>query len=94
MTTAISALPTVPGSGLEALDRATLIHPTLSGNTAERIVLTSGSGSRVRDTDGREYLDASAVLGVTQVGHGRAELARVAAEQMARLEYLDRKSVV
>nr|AAD30473.2 putative pyridoxal phosphate-dependent aminotransferase [Streptomyces clavuligerus] len=77
----------MPGSGLEALDRATLIHPTLSGNTAERIVLTSGSGSRVRDTDGREYLDASAVLGVTQVGHGRAELARVAAEQMARLEY-------
>ncbi|MFY1679819.1 aspartate aminotransferase family protein [Streptomyces sp. WMMC905] len=82
-----SAISRAPGATLAEVDRATLIHPTLPGHRTDRTLLVSGSGSRVRDAEGREYLDASAVLGVTQVGHGRAELARAAAEQMTRLEY-------
>ncbi|MFH9424551.1 aspartate aminotransferase family protein [Streptomyces sp. NPDC017529] len=87
MTSALSTPPGAPGTGLAAADRAALIHPTLPAHRTDRTVLVSGSGSRVRDDRGREYLDASAVLGVTQVGHGRRELAQAAAEQMTRLDY-------
>ena len=87
MNPATATAPGATGTGLAAADRATLIHPTLPAHRTDRTVLVSGSGCRVTDAAGREYLDASAVLGVTQVGHGRAELARAAAEQMTRLEY-------
>lgn len=39
------------------------------------------------DTDGREYLDAHGGAWLTQVGHGREELAEVAAAQMRKLEH-------
>jgi PLP-dependent transaminase len=87
VTSVTSALPDALAAGLAAADRATLIHPTLPAHRTDRTMLVSGSGSRVRDATGREYLDASAVLGVCQVGHGREELAQAAAEQMTRLEY-------
>jgi adenosylmethionine-8-amino-7-oxononanoate aminotransferase len=48
-------------------------------------VLVRGDGSRVWDADGREYLDATAGLWFANVGHGRAELAEAAAEQMRTL---------
>lgn len=65
----------------------TLWHPfadmaTLPGR---EIVFASGEGSTVIDEDGRRYLDASAGLWFCNVGHGRAELADAAAEQMRRL---------
>ncbi|MEW2544883.1 aspartate aminotransferase family protein [Streptomyces sp. NPDC047002] len=82
-----SQAPAELASGLVAADRAALIHPTLPAHRTDRTVLVSGSGSRVVDAAGRSYLDASAVLGVCQVGHGRTELARAAADQMTRLEY-------
>ncbi|MEU8785341.1 aspartate aminotransferase family protein [Streptomyces sp. NPDC048637] len=87
MTSALSDASGTSGAELAATDRATLIHPTLPAHRTDRTVLVSGSGSRVRDSHGREYLDASAVLGVSQVGHGRQELAQAAAEQMTRLDY-------
>ncbi|QKV97098.1 aspartate aminotransferase family protein [Streptomyces sp. NA02950] len=87
MTSAPSTPPGAPGTELAAADRATLIHPTLAAHRTDRTVLVSGSGSRVRDARGREYLDASAALSVIQVGHGRQELAQAAAEQMTRLGY-------
>lgn len=87
MTSATTASNSALATELAARDRATLIHPTLPAHRTDRTVLVSGSGSRVRDAEGREYLDASGVLGVTQVGHGRRELAEASAEQMTRLEY-------
>jgi PLP-dependent transaminase len=72
---------------LAAKDRALLIHPYLPGSVGERIVMTEGSGCRLRDVDGREYLDATGGLWLAQIGHGRAEIAEVAARQMQRLEY-------
>ncbi len=53
--------------------------------TAGEFVIERGEGSHVYDRDGRRYLDATAGLWFTNVGHGRAELADVAAEQMRRL---------
>jgi PLP-dependent transaminase len=67
-------------------DRERIIHPVLPAGRDDRTVLVSGSGCRVRDADGREYLDASAVLGLMQIGHGRQEIAAAAAAQMTTLE--------
>jgi putrescine---pyruvate transaminase len=50
-------------------------------------ILEEGSGSTVRDSSGREYIDATSILGVTQIGHGRAEMAEAIAAQVMRLEY-------
>lgn len=72
---------------LVARDRRLLIHPYLPGSVSERIVMTDGSGCRLRDADGREYLDATGGLWLAQIGHGRREVAEVAAKQMERLEY-------
>lgn len=44
-----------------------------------------GDGVWVWDTKGNRYLDATAALWYCFVGHGRAELAEVAAKQMKRL---------
>jgi adenosylmethionine-8-amino-7-oxononanoate aminotransferase len=83
-------LPTAsPASTADLVDAdlAGLVHPVLPGDRKDRTVLVSGSGCRVRDSEGRSYLDASAALGLVQVGHGRSELAAAAAEQMNRLGY-------
>lgn len=52
---------------------------------AGEFVLERGEGAYVFDADGNRYLDATAGLWFTNVGHGRAELADVAAAQMSRL---------
>jgi PLP-dependent transaminase len=81
---------TTVSSGAEQLiarDRELLIHPYLPGSVTERVVMTEGSGCRLRDVEGREYLDATGGLWLAQIGHGRREMAEVAAAQMQRLEY-------
>ena len=50
-------------------------------------VIVSGEGSYVTDDRGRSYVDGLAGLFTTQVGHGRAELADVAAKQMKELGF-------
>ncbi|MCC8246434.1 aminotransferase family protein [Saccharothrix luteola] len=75
-----------PTAELVAADRAVLIHPALPAHRADRTVLVRGSGCRVWDSEGRSYLDGSAVLGLSQVGHGRRELADAASAQMATLD--------
>jgi putrescine aminotransferase len=78
---------TTAQADLAARDRALLIHPHLPRSVDERVVMTEGSGCRLRDAEGREYLDATGGLWLAQIGHGRAEIAEVAAAQMKRLEY-------
>jgi adenosylmethionine-8-amino-7-oxononanoate aminotransferase len=53
------------------------------------MIFTEGEGIRVRDITGRSYIDAMSGLWVVAVGHGRAELADVAAEQMRKLAYIN-----
>jgi PLP-dependent transaminase len=72
---------------LEATDRRRIIHPYLPGGTEDRVVMVRGQGCELWDAAGRRYLDATGGLWLAQVGHGRAELADVARDQMARLEY-------
>ncbi|GAA4534863.1 aminotransferase family protein [Amycolatopsis samaneae] len=84
-TTNASALSTAE---LSALDRRTLVHPhTVIGAPAEPLVLDRGEGALLWDTDGRQYIDGTCGLWQCPVGHGRAELAAVAAEQIGRLEF-------
>lgn len=49
-------------------------------------VVTRGEGVHVWDDQGRRYLDGSATLWHTHVGHGRTEIADAAARQMRTLE--------
>ena len=50
-------------------------------------VIVSGEGCYVTDDKGNSYIDGLAGLFTTQVGHGRSELAEVAAKQMKELGF-------
>ena len=50
-------------------------------------VIVSGEGCYVTDDKGNDYIDGLAGLFTTQVGHGRTELAEVAAKQMKELGF-------
>ena len=50
-------------------------------------VAISASGSTIRDSAGREYLDAAGGAIVVNVGHGRTEIAAIMAGQAGRLAY-------
>lgn len=71
-----------------SLDREHLIHPQhFAADHADPLVFVEGKGAVLRDADGREFLDGLACLWNVNVGHGRAELAEAAAEQMRQLAY-------
>ena len=73
---------------LAELDRAHVVHPHQTvGHPAEPLIVVRGSGAVLTDADGREYLDGTCGLWQCAVGHGRAELADVARDQMAELEF-------
>ena len=50
-------------------------------------VIVRGSGQYVYDTRGKRYLDGLSGLFVTQIGHGRAEVAEAGARQATELAY-------
>ncbi|GAB1334084.1 aminotransferase class III-fold pyridoxal phosphate-dependent enzyme [Streptomyces sp. E-15] len=72
---------------LAAEDVRRIVHPYTPTDSTERFIIESGSGCRVRDVDGREYLDGIGGLGLSQIGHGRREIAEAAAAQITRLEF-------
>jgi adenosylmethionine-8-amino-7-oxononanoate aminotransferase len=73
---------------LSRLDRAHVVHPhQVVGRPLEPLVIRSGKGAVVTDVDGNEYIDGTCGLWQCLVGHGRDELADVAAAQMRRLEF-------
>jgi adenosylmethionine-8-amino-7-oxononanoate aminotransferase len=86
----ISSSAPVPGSDRTAAwvraDRDRLIHPNLPDSRKNRTVIVEGRGCYVRDSTGRSYLDAAAVLGMMQVGHARSEIVEAATTQMNALE--------
>ncbi|MDV6014763.1 aspartate aminotransferase family protein [Haloechinothrix sp. LS1_15] len=73
---------------LRRLDLAHVLHPHATvGRAPEPLIVDSAHGAVIRDVHGNEYLDGTCGLWQCAVGHGRAELAEVAAEQMRRLEF-------
>jgi len=70
-------------------DRNTVWHPfTQHGLGRDPLPVASASGSVIRDTEGREYLDLISSWWVNLHGHGRAELADAVREQVLRLDHV------
>jgi len=70
------------------MDMAHVIHPhAVVGSPSSPLIWSRGRGALLWDVDGREYVDGTCGLWQCAVGHGREELAQVAAEQMAKLEF-------
>jgi putrescine aminotransferase len=64
------------------------LHPLSDPADRGRLtVLVRGDGATVEDAAGRRYIDGLAGLWNVNLGHGRAELAEAAAEQMRRLAF-------
>jgi PLP-dependent transaminase len=75
-------------SSLAELDAAHVIHPhAVVGRPVPPVVWARGKGALLWDVEGREYVDGTCGLWQCAVGHGREELARVAADQMSKLEF-------
>src|SRR5437870_12117148 len=69
-------------------DREHLIHPLYHPTDhAKPIVIVRGEGTDIFDANGKRYFDALSGLWNVHVGHGRTELAQVAAEQMGTLAF-------
>jgi adenosylmethionine-8-amino-7-oxononanoate aminotransferase len=73
----------------EAAKRNLWLHFTRmsSYDDSDVPVIVRGSGAYVFDQRGRRYLDGLSGLFVSQVGHGRTEIADAAARQAAELAY-------
>jgi L-2,4-diaminobutyrate transaminase len=99
----MSTLPTTAGTETElsigegdldlaGMDRASVLHPSTnvadfaSGKLASTVVETA-KGVRVRDAEGREYIDAFAGLYCVNIGYGRSEVAEAIARQAHQLAY-------
>lgn len=73
---------------LTKLDTAHLLHPhAVVGHPDPPLIIARGKGALIWDVDGNQYVDGTCGLWQCNVGHGRDELATVAAEQMRTLEY-------
>lgn len=73
---------------LADVDRRHLVHPHQHAEHTERCIIVRGHQSTVWDAEGKEYLDASGSGNWTaQIGHGREEIAEVAARQARELGY-------
>lgn len=69
-------------------DIAHLLHPQYhQADHRNAVIFESGEGAILRDVRGREYIDGLSSLWNVAVGHGRHELAEVAAEQMTKLAF-------
>jgi adenosylmethionine-8-amino-7-oxononanoate aminotransferase len=75
-------------SRLADLDARHVLHPhAVVGRPRPPVVFVEGRGARIRDEDGKWYVDGTCGLWVCPVGHGRPELAEAARRQMETLEY-------
>jgi adenosylmethionine-8-amino-7-oxononanoate aminotransferase len=61
-------------------------HPLMQKTPRALVVFESGQGAVLKDVQGYEYLDAMAGITVAHLGHGRSDIAKVAYEQMSKLE--------
>ncbi|HEY1296508.1 MAG TPA: aspartate aminotransferase family protein [Chloroflexota bacterium] len=86
-TTRTSTAPVDVDQVLRA-DREHLIHPLYHPTDhAKPMVIVRGEGAEIIDASGKRYFDALSGLWNVHVGHGRTELAQVAAEQMSTLAF-------
>jgi adenosylmethionine-8-amino-7-oxononanoate aminotransferase len=83
-----SSSPGVDVAQLLEADREHLIHPlSHPADHAKPMVVVRGEGAEIVTADGKRYFDALSGLWNVHVGHGRTELAQVAADQMSTLAF-------
>ena len=90
MSTPQPAGSSLSGHDLQAAARRHLwLHFTRMSSYAdgEMPVIVRGSGQYVYDNHGKRYLDGLSGLFVSQIGHGRAEVAEAGARQATELAY-------
>ena len=90
MSTPQPASGSLSGHDLQAAARRHLwLHFTRMSSYAdgEMPVIVRGSGQYVYDNHGKRYLDGLSGLFVSQIGHGRAEVAEAGARQATELAY-------
>ncbi len=64
-------------------------NPPLPNNYARSLLLIDhGKGSWLFDADGNKYLDFGSGIAVNSLGHGREDLAEIAAEQMKKVVHV------
>src|SRR5690348_4984230 len=69
-------------------DQRHLIHPLHHPQDHQHpIIMVEGKGAILRDAEGHEYIDGLGGLWNVNAGHGRAELAQAASEQMTHLAF-------
>ena len=75
---------------LVAADKAHLVHPLTRHRAfldAGPVLVVAGRGAQVQLADGQWLIDGSAGLWCVNVGHGRAELAKAASDQMLAVAF-------
>ncbi len=75
------------GTALSGVENLLLHFTPFSEDWSKLPVIVSGEGCYVTDDSGRSYIDGLGGLFTTQVGHGRPELAEVAANQIKELGF-------
>ena len=79
-----------PNFNLEEMDKLSLFHPNTS--IAQHMktgptIIGRGSGIRIKDHKGKEYIDCSAGLWCVNIGYGRPEIAETAKKAIEELNY-------
>jgi adenosylmethionine-8-amino-7-oxononanoate aminotransferase len=83
-----SSSPAIDVDRVLRVDREHLIHPLFHPTDHVRpLLIVRGEGTDIIDADGKRYFDALSGLWNVHVGHGRGELAQVAAQQMGTLGF-------
>ncbi len=78
---------------LGAIDRRSILHPFTpiadfaSGALGEPSIIQTGSGVRIKDGSGREFIDGFAGLYCVNIGYGRSEVVDAIAAQARQLAY-------
>lgn len=79
-----------PLSNAQVRDVETLVHPytNLDAHRTEGpLILETGSGIYVHDSNGKRYIEGMAGLWCTSLGYGNEELIETAREQLSRLSF-------
>jgi L-2,4-diaminobutyrate transaminase len=82
----------LPQTDLKEMDRTSVLHPSTSvadfaAGKLPSTIMETASGVRIRDSEGRELIDAFAGLYCVNIGYGRTEVADAIARQAHKLAY-------
>ena len=78
---------------INKLDRSSVLHPFtnlgafVSGTLGDPTIIDGASGVRIRDANGKSYIDGFAGLYCVNIGYGRTEVAEAIAKQAYKLAY-------